>query len=120
MKKMMILVSAIMMAFTAEAENMDLKPFEGVNVNVPARVRFVYGETYGVDIQAKDSLAASGIRWDIKDGVLKIRSIDDDVEPENVCITVVSPVEVKMTVGRNMEMKEAKKRMSSDVSMLGK
>ncbi len=118
MKKMMILVSAIMMAFTAKAENMDLKPFEGVSVNVPARVRFVYGETYGVDIQATDSLVASGIRWDITDGVLKIRSIDDETELENVCITIVSPVEVKMTVGRNMEMKETNRRMEGDVSML--
>ncbi len=119
MKKMMILVSAIMMALSAKAENMNLNPFEGVNVNVPARVRFVYGETYGVDIQATDSIAASGIRWSVKDGVLKIRSIDDNTELENVCITIVSPIEVKMTVGRNMEMKETN-RVLGDISSIEK
>ncbi len=115
MKKMMILVSAIMMALAARSENMNLNPFEGVNVNVPARVRFVYGETYGVDIQATDSIAASGIRWSVEDGVLKIRSIDESTELENLCITIVSPVELKMTVGRNMEMKETR-RVLGDVS----
>ena len=105
MKKMMIWVSAIMMALTACAENMNLNPFEGVNVNVPARVRFVYGEKYGVDIQTADSLTASAIRWTVKDGVLRIRSIDDG-DLGDVCITIMSPVEPKLSVGRNMEIKE--------------
>ncbi len=104
MKKMIILVSAIVMTLTAGAENMNVNPFEDVNVNVPARVRFVYGETYGVDIQATDSLAASGIRWSVKDGVLKIRNIDANEELNDVCITIVSPKAPKLSVGRNMEV----------------
>ncbi len=106
MKKMMFLVSAIMMTLTASAENMNVNPFEDVNVNVPARVRFVYGETYGVDIQAADSLVASGIRWSVKDGVLKIRNIDTNETLNDVCITIVSPKAPKLSVGRNMEVTE--------------
>ena len=37
MKKMMILVSVLVMAATAYAKNIETKPFEGVKVNVPAR-----------------------------------------------------------------------------------
>ncbi len=92
------------MTLTAGAENMNVNPFEDVNVNVPARVRFVYGETYGVDIQATDSLAASGLRWSVKDGVLKIRNIDANEELNDVCITIVSPKAPKLSVGRNMEV----------------
>ncbi len=110
MKKMMILVSAAIMALTAEARNTEVKPFEGVNVNVPARVRFVYGDTYGVDIQATDSLVASAIRYSVQDGVLKIRSIDGAYKPvENVCITIVSPQEPTLTVGRHMDVKPTKR-----------
>ncbi len=106
MKKMMIMASAVMMTLAANAENMSIDPFEGVNVNVPAHVRFIYGENYAVDVQATDSLVASAIRCTVQDGVLKIRTLEDNEQVENVCITIVSPNEPKMTVGRNMEMKQ--------------
>ncbi len=103
---MMILVSAIMMAVAANAiEKMNLKPFEGVSVNVPARVRFVYGENYGVDVQSNDSLITSGIRMSVQNGVLRIRSIDESENVAGLYITIVSPVEPRLTVGRNMEVK---------------
>ncbi len=106
MKKMMILVSAIMMAAAANAiEKMSVKPFEGVSVNVPARVRFVYGENYAVDVRSNDSLSASGIRVRVQDGVLKIRSIDENEQIEDLHITITSPVEPRLTVGRNVEVK---------------
>ncbi len=106
MKKMMILVSAIMMAVTTNAiEKMNVEPFKGVNVNVPARVRFVYGEDYKVDVQSNDSLAAGGIRVNVQDGVLKIRSVDEHEYADELYITIVSPVEPRLTVGRNMEVK---------------
>ncbi len=108
MKKMMILVTAIMMSVAANAiEKMNVKPFEGVSVNVPARVRFVYGENYGVDVQSNDSLTASGIRLSVQNGVLKIRSIDESENVEGLYITIVSPVEPRLTVGRDMEVKNA-------------
>ncbi len=109
MRKMMMLVCAIMMVAASNAENLNVKPFKGVNVNVPARVRLVYGEKYGIDVQASDSLVASAIRWDVKDGVLSIRMIDENEAFDNVCITVMSPVEPKLTVGRNMELRETKR-----------
>ncbi|MCD7721390.1 MAG: DUF2807 domain-containing protein [Prevotellaceae bacterium] len=109
MKKMMILVSAIAMSLAANAESTDLTPFEGVNVNVPACVRFVYGEEYSMDVQATDSLVASAIRWTVKDGVLKIHSVDSSESISDVCITIVSPQEPKLTVGRNMEMRPTRR-----------
>ena len=111
MKKMMIMVSAIMMAAATSAENLNLNPFSGVSVNVPARVRFVYGDKYGVDIQATDSLTASAIRWTVKDGCLRIRSIDNEEHLGEVCITVMSPVEPELTVGRNMEVKPSGRKL---------
>lgn len=109
MKKMMILASALLMSVAANAEMTNMQPFSGVSVNVPARVRLVYGEEYGVNIQAADNLVASGIRWSVKDGVLSIRTIDESEDLKNVRITIVSPVAPKLSVGRNMELKRAER-----------
>ncbi len=111
-KMMMILVSAIMMSassFAAEKETTNVEPFEGVYVNAPVRVRFVYGEEYKVDVQSADSLAASAIRTSVKDGVLKIRSIDADEALNNVCVTIMSPVEPRLMVSRNMDVKNSER-----------
>lgn len=107
MKKMMILVSAIMMVAAGYAKNAEIKPFEGVDVNVPACVRFISGDNYEVGVRSNDSIAAQNIEWFIEDGVLKIRKrheVNDDDRQTNVCITIVSPVEPKLTVGRDYEV----------------
>ena len=107
MKKMMILVSTIMMVATSNAKNVETKPFEGVDVNVPACVRFINGENYEMGVRSTDSIAARNILWSIENGVLKIRSrrtMREDEQKANVCITIVSPVEPKLTVGRDYEV----------------
>lgn len=118
MKKMMILVSTIMMVATANAKNVETKPFEGVDVNVPVCVRFINGQNYEMGVRSTDSIAARNILWSIENGVLKIRSrrtVSEDNQKSNVCITIVSPVEPKLTVGRNFEVSSLKGR--KDVAM---
>ena len=113
MKKMMILVSAIMMVASSYADNVETKPFEGVDVNVPVRIRFVNGQNYEMGVRSNDSIAARNILWSIENGVLKIRSrrsMTEDDQNANVCITIVSPVEPKLTVGRNFEVSSLKGR----------
>lgn len=107
MKKMMILVSALMMVATAYAKNIETKPFEGVKVNVPARVRVVSGENYEMGVRSTDSIAASKILWSIDNGVLNIRTRGELTEDEKskLCITIVAPVEPKLTVGRDFEVR---------------
>ena len=112
MKKMMILVSAIMMVATGYAkQNVETKPLEGVNVNVPACVRFVSGENYEMGVRSTDSVAASNIQWSIENGVLNISSrykMNEDGDKANVCITIVSPVEPKLTIGRDYVLAKSK------------
>ncbi len=117
MKKMMMMLTAIMMTVSLNAKNENVAPFEGVKVNVPARVRFVYGTEYSVNVQAADTLVASAIRWTVKDGVLKINTLDANEDLGNVCITIVSPNEPAVSVGRNMELRETK-RNTEDVTLL--
>ncbi|MCD7720852.1 MAG: DUF2807 domain-containing protein [Prevotellaceae bacterium] len=106
MKKTMILATALTVSLAAAAETKGVTPFEEVSVNVPARVRFVQGDTYALDIQAADSLATAGVRWNIEDGVLRISSVTPaEQQSESLCITVVSPEEPTLKVGRQMEVK---------------
>ncbi len=117
MKRMMILLTTIMMALSMNAKNEKVAPFEGVKLNVPVRVRFVYGTEYSLDIQAADTLVASAIRWTVKDGVLRIGTIDTAEDLSNVCITIVTPVEPAISVGRHLELHEPK-RTIEDVTIL--
>ena len=105
MKKLMIMVSAIMMVATANAKSVETVPFEGVKVNVPARVRFVSGENYEMGVRSTDSIAAENVKWSVKDGVLSISSryeVADNGQPV-LCITIVSPKEPQFSVGSNLE-----------------
>ncbi len=106
MKKMMILVSTIMMVATGNAKNVETKPFEGVKVNVPARVRFVNGENYEMGLRSTDNTTAENIQWSIKDGVLTIRTRHESEtdQPADLCITIVAPIEPKLMVGSRYEV----------------
>lgn len=70
MKKIMTLVSAIIMVTAANAKGVTTVPFTGTRVSVPARVRFVRGDTYAFSVEAKDSVLARTLQCSVKDGVL--------------------------------------------------
>ena len=106
MKKLMILVSAIMMAATANAKRVETTSFDEVRVNVPALVRIVAGDTYSINIAAKNEVLTNAVHYDVKDGVLCIntRNVEDFGEENNpVRITIVTPRELKVTTNRDLE-----------------
>lgn len=105
MKKMMILVSAIMMAITANAQRVETASFEEVRVNVPARVRIVAGENYSINIATKNEEVAKAVNCSVKDGVLCINTRDIEAldNDNSVRITIVTPRELKVTTNRAME-----------------
>ena len=109
---MMILASAIMMAATANAKHVETTSFDEVRVNVPARVRIIVGETYSVNVAAQNEMVASSVRYEVKDGVLKINSTDVEELTENgepLHITIVAPKNLKLSVGRDMQAMEVRK-----------
>ncbi|MCQ2197700.1 MAG: DUF2807 domain-containing protein [Bacteroidaceae bacterium] len=123
MKKMMILVCAIMMVATANAKRVETTSFNEVRVNVPARVRIVAGETYSVNIVAENKYLTDAVKVTVKDGVLAINSNGIESlgnEGEELCITIVTPCEPKLSASRDMETKvlrntfDAKKDLALD------
>lgn len=104
MKKIMTLVAVIMMIATASASNnsnentsqepLKLAPFTEVNVNVPARVKLVRGEEYGVMANTIDILDTARLEYEVKNGVLYISTESQDLlraSGRGTVITVFTP-----------------------------
>lgn len=123
MKKMMIMVCAIMMAAAANAKRVETVSFDEVRVNVPARVRVVAGETYGVNVAAQNELVSASIRCTVKDGVLYIstRDVENLIKNgESLHITVVAPENVKVSVGRDMQAMSTLKNFDEEKTIASK
>lgn len=113
MKKMFILISAIMMAASnANAKNVETAPFTGVCINVPARVKVIQGDNYEVNVITKDSLVEKKVQCVVVDGVLRIKTTDKALleEAKDLRITIVTPVDAEISAGRDMEMKIVDRR----------
>lgn len=120
MKKLMILVSAIMMAATANGKRVETSSFNEVRVNVPARVRILVGSDYSINVTASDSIVADAVKMEVRDGVLCINTRDIEAlgdDAANLHITIVAPVEPQLTVGRGMKATTVR-RASADNTLL--
>ncbi len=106
MKKTILLAATIMMATATYAEkNNSITPFEKVSLNVPARVRFVTGDAYSVDVRSTNAYDQQAVRCSVEDGVLKITSLYGAETASPLCITIVSPSEPQLSLGRSVEAK---------------
>ena len=72
MKKLMTMVSAMMMVAAVNASEVTTVAFNEARVNVPARVRFVKGDNYGFSVEAKDSVIARAVRCSVKLSLIHI------------------------------------------------
>ena len=72
MRKLMTMACAMIMAAAVNASEVVTVEFNEARVNIPARVRFVQGESYGFSVAAKDSIIAKAVRCTVKDGVLRM------------------------------------------------
>ena len=73
MRKLMVMACAIMMAIAANAKVVKTVPFTGVQVNVPARVLFLQGDTCAFSVKDSDFIVARTIQCSVKDGVLRFK-----------------------------------------------
>lgn len=80
MKKFMMMACAMIMALAANAREVNTVAFSKAVVNVPARVRFVKGDSYGFMVDGNDSVLVRSVQCSVKDGVLRF-SFGRTVEP---------------------------------------
>lgn len=104
MKKIMTLVAAMLMAVAVNASNKSVEyatevpgkiaPFSEVNVNVPARVRVVQGEDYGVMINGTAVYDSTLLDFEVRDGILYISTRCMDMlsaSGRGTVITLITP-----------------------------
>lgn len=104
MKKIMTMVAVMMMFATANAnknntngvvnEPLKLAPFTEVNVNVPARIKLVRGEEYGVIANAANLFDITQLDYQVRNGVLYISTESADMlraSGRGTIITVITP-----------------------------
>jgi len=79
-----------------------VEAFNVAEINVPARVRFIEGKNYGINVISLDNTEKS-IRYKVKDGVLRVYSTAEFVENGNVIINLVVPTlpELKTSASLN-------------------
>lgn len=118
MKKIMIMVAAVMMTATAIASNNGndnsvkepsiVAPFSEINVNVPARVRVIQGEDYGVMVSVSAMYDRTKLDYRVKDGVLYISTECAEMlsaSGRGTMITVITPAEnANVKVGRDVQL----------------
>lgn len=101
----MILASAIMMAAATQAKPIETPSFEEVRVSIPARVRIVAGDSYSVNVTAKNEHTANAVRCQVEQGVLKINTRDIDAldgNAQSLRITIVTPNMPRLSTARNL------------------
>ncbi len=104
MKKIMTMVAAIIMIATASASNINVNsasnephrvaPFTEVNVNVPARIKLIHGDDYGVMANTANSADTTQLEYHVKDGVLYISTESVDMlraSGRGTVITIITP-----------------------------
>lgn len=112
MKKIMTLASAIMMVAAANAEINNTAAFNEVKVSVPARVRVIKGEKYGVTVKAEEDFQASVVKYTVEDGKLLLTTNDETMfeqDKPSVLITITTPEDVNVTTSRGLIRKDNRK-----------
>ncbi|MDE5561339.1 MAG: hypothetical protein K2J00_06035 [Bacteroidaceae bacterium] len=118
MKKIMTMVAVIMMMAAATANSKSIEerivepsavaPFCEVNVNVPARVRVIKGEDYGVLVSVSAMYDAAKLDYRVKDGVLYISTECSEMfsaSDRGTMITVITPADdTNVKVGRDVQL----------------
>ncbi|MCQ2258912.1 MAG: hypothetical protein MJZ41_13115 [Bacteroidaceae bacterium] len=119
MKKIVLIVSAIMMVANMDAatvantsnassetsiENIATatSPFTETVLNVPAHVRFVIGKSYAVSVKSNDEEIAKAVKFDVKNGVLVFDAVNNSEEySESVEIVITAPAMPEVKAGRD-------------------
>ena len=107
MNKMMTLVAAIMIYGSVKAEIKNVEAFSEVKVSVPARVRVIKSDEYGISLSSEDTLLTSSIRYNVENGMLSISAVGESAslsEDGGLLITITTPERPSLKAGRDFEL----------------
>ena len=112
MKKIMTMISAMMIAATMNAENIETEAFTETLVTVPARVRFVKGDNYSFSVESENKFIAESVKAAVKDGTLyfslKNGLSEEEASENDLTIVITAPGMPEFKTSRNLKAVEVK------------
>jgi len=120
MKKIMTMVSAIMMVATMNAENVATEAFTETKVNVPARVRFVKGETYSFSVESENKIVAESVKAAVKNGILSFSLANglsmEEASENDLTIVITAPGMPDFKTSRELKATNVKKADNTEAN----
>ena len=121
MKKIMTMVSALMVAATMNAEKVNnTEAFTETVVTVPARVRFVKGDSYSYSVVSENKIVAECVKAAVKNGVLSFNLANgltaEEAAENALTIVITAPGMPEFKTSRDMKATEIKSAVSEDTN----
>lgn len=69
-----------------------LEAYNVAEIAVPARVRFIEGKSYGINVISIDGNSESNVRYKVKNGKLRVFTTAENVENGSYVINLIVPV----------------------------
>ena len=112
MKKIMTMMSAMLFASAMNAENVTTEAFTETQVNVPARVRFVKGDTYSFSVESENKIVAKCIKAAVKNGILSFNLSNglsaEEAGDNDLTIVITAPGMPEFKTSRDMKVVDIK------------
>lgn len=114
------MVSAIMMVATMNAENVATEAFTETKVNVPARVRFVKGETYSFSVESENKIVAESVKAAVKNGILSFSLANglsmEEASENDLTIVITAPGMPDFKTSRELKATNVKKADNTEAN----
>ena len=89
---LMVVISSYATPIDRRNRFVDVAEFDKIMVNASAKVRVLQADTLSINVICPDNLIRNGIKYEVKDGILNIRAIEDiDLEQSQLRIYVTTP-----------------------------
>ena len=89
---LMVVISSYATPIDRRNRFVDVAEFDKIMVNASAKVRVLQADTFSINVICPDNLIRNGIKYEVKDGILIIRAIEDiDLEQSQLRIYVTTP-----------------------------
>jgi hypothetical protein len=123
MKKIITMVAVLMSMATTNASNKNtdsiskapekMEAFSKVNINVPARVKLVSSEEYGIMVNTASAFDATKLDYEVRNGILYISTECGDMlsgSGRGTSIIIYTPeVHTDVTLGDDVVLRRKKK-----------
>ena len=90
MKNLVLLIGMLFTSFTFAQESLDLDAFEGLDCTIGVTINIMKSEDHKMAISG-DKKIVDGIKWEILDNNLMLKSTEEGIDYSQITITLYTP-----------------------------